>query len=366
MPFGRENKTIRSLHHKSNGYMYIYLLNASSQKVYFDNLQIIKQRANVLARMDYYPFGLQWANSDPDESASKYGHTSKEMQDREWSSTEGLDWEDFGARMYDPVVGRWWSVDPLAQSFGNVSPYASLFNNPISFIDPTGMAPEWHWEGNELVSDEGDDINTLNAFLYTNLHIQIDWQQNNWDSQTGSKTEYPHINELYNLYTGHGGSDSGTKKGKVRLSAAEIEKFGKGQFKKSEGPDFDAIGYGINAVDAANGVKTELIKYAIESGGVKAGLDATVETIGTMGKTYLTVTSAASKGLGIIGVGVTAADAYQKGTWQNHHTADVLIGLGTTFMLTGPWGWAAAGAYFIVDYGVKSYTGRSVTEHLFD
>jgi hypothetical protein len=72
-----------------NNYIFIQLINASSQKVYFDNLQIIKQRANVLARMDYYPFGLQWSNSDPDESTSKYGHTSKEMQDREWSSTEG-------------------------------------------------------------------------------------------------------------------------------------------------------------------------------------------------------------------------------------------------------------------------------------
>jgi RHS repeat-associated protein len=103
-----------------------------------------------------------------------HGHTSKEMQDLEWSSTEGLDWEDFGARMYDPVVGRWWSVDPLAQSFTNVSPYASMFNNPISFIDPTGMAPQdwvgctdekgattWRWDENikseEQAKAEGYD-----------------------------------------------------------------------------------------------------------------------------------------------------------------------------------------------------------------
>jgi RHS repeat-associated protein len=150
------------------------------------------------------------------------------MQDREWSSTEGLDWEDFGARMYDPVVGRWWSVDPLAQSFANISPYASLFNNPISFIDPTGMAPEWHWEGNDLVSDQGDDINTLNAFLFTTMNIQIDWQQNNWDSQTGSKTEYPHINALFNLYKSKGGIDGGVDAGQVRLNTTDIEGFMKG------------------------------------------------------------------------------------------------------------------------------------------
>jgi hypothetical protein len=59
-------------------------------------------------------------------------------------------------------------------------------------------------------------------------------------------------------------------------------------------------------------------------------------------------------------------DAYAKGQWQNHHTADVAIGLATTFLISGPWGWAAAGAYFLIDVGFKSYSGKSITEHLFD
>ncbi|MDD5571976.1 MAG: hypothetical protein PHD97_12570 [Bacteroidales bacterium] len=63
---------------------------------------------------------------------------------------------------------------------------------------------------------------------------------------------------------------------------------------------------------------------------------------------------------------VTGIDAYNKGQWQNHHTADIIIGLGTTFMLSGPWGWAAAGAYFVTDLTVKYYTGKSITENLFD
>lgn len=46
------------------------------------------------------------------------------------------------ARIYDPSIGRFLSADPLMEMFPNQSPYSYALNNPLSFKDPSGLAPE--------------------------------------------------------------------------------------------------------------------------------------------------------------------------------------------------------------------------------
>lgn len=78
---------------------------------------------------------MSFADSEPD---NPYKYNGKELYE-----DHGLDWYDYGARMYDPQIGRWHVVDPLASDFPSWTPYHFAHNNPIVLIDPTGMSADW-------------------------------------------------------------------------------------------------------------------------------------------------------------------------------------------------------------------------------
>jgi RHS repeat-associated protein len=68
--------------------------------------------------------------------------TKCQYNGKEFNADLGLNLLDYGARWYDPAVGRFTTVDPLASEMPGHSPYNYVFNNPIRLIDPDGRAPE--------------------------------------------------------------------------------------------------------------------------------------------------------------------------------------------------------------------------------
>ena len=121
----------------------------------------------------YYPYGLPMAEtSDGKQNEQPYKYNGKEFERK-----NGLNWMDYGARMYDAALGRFTTMDPLAEKYYGVSPYAYCGNNPINRIDPDGK----DWRVQTRYNRETKKMEytiTVNAVLYNNSSDQdIDMKQ---------------------------------------------------------------------------------------------------------------------------------------------------------------------------------------------
>ncbi|MFC1225366.1 DUF6443 domain-containing protein [Pedobacter sp. BG31] len=202
----------------TNGYTYNYNLN--------DHLGNVRLTFNVsgntivpLQKDDYYALGKKQtilAGSND----NKYLYNGKELQDE-------LDEQyDYGARYYDPIVGRWNSVDPLAELARRLTPYNYGNNNPIVMIDPDGMAAQWNDGMQRYENEKGEEVPFTEVFKEDDISYSVNFLQTsdlskqdppkkkNEKAQTGS---YTNTHKSGKKYHGKGSEERAQVSG-VRVS----------------------------------------------------------------------------------------------------------------------------------------------------
>lgn len=133
----------------------------------------------IVEENNYYPFGLKQAGYNgvvnSTNVALKYKYNGKELQDE-----LGLNMYDYGARNYDPALGRWMNIDPLAEKYTSTTPYLYAGNNPILFVDYDG-------KDYGVYFDSKSGTVTIKATYYTASGSLVSAQQaaNAWNSQSG-------------------------------------------------------------------------------------------------------------------------------------------------------------------------------------
>ena len=100
------------------------------------NRVVVNESGTAEQVTHYYPFGGIIADLSTGRDIQKYKYNGKEL-DR----MHGLDWYDYGARHFDAAIASWPTMDPLAEKYYSMSPYAYCLGNPVKFVDIGGLRP---------------------------------------------------------------------------------------------------------------------------------------------------------------------------------------------------------------------------------
>ena len=98
-----------------------------------NNRVVVNDNGDIEQTTHYYPFGAVYADAGKNPDFQKFKYTGKELD-----LTHGLNTYDHGARQNYSILGVWDRVDPLAEKYYNISPYAVCGDNPINYKDFLG------------------------------------------------------------------------------------------------------------------------------------------------------------------------------------------------------------------------------------
>ena len=135
---------------------------------------VVNQSGTIEQATDYYPYGLSFSNNNLNKN--RYLYNGKELQNQTLSS-QFFGMYDYGARYYDPVIGRWMGVDPLTERRIEWSPYTYCLNNPILRIDPNGLTDFTFDKKTGDVKQIGEKNDDPDRILKTNRKGEIKYNK---------------------------------------------------------------------------------------------------------------------------------------------------------------------------------------------
>ena len=157
---------------------------------------VATDKDNVLERNDYQPFGKRWNTASLPVSDNRDRFNGKEDQ-----SFAGLPFSDYSARMYDRERGRWLSQDPKSEDYFSSTQYGFCGNNPIRYIDPSGMAVQ-KTDSVQVIDIDPITVTTYRNNPLSNAVLLFMWSAAEWGEMWNNATG--HVNSTFNnnLVTG--------------------------------------------------------------------------------------------------------------------------------------------------------------------
>jgi len=160
---------------ENNEYRYVYqyrdhLGNVRLSYVDSNNDGSIDASTEIIEESNYYPFGMKHRGYNSNVSPNGNSVAQKwKFQGVELEESLGLDLYEMEFRNYDAAIGRFMSIDPLAEERNWLTPYNFVQNNPLIRIDPSGLLDDFHiYSDGSIVRQKTDDATDTFIFHDSN------------------------------------------------------------------------------------------------------------------------------------------------------------------------------------------------------
>ena len=309
---------------------------------------IVAHKTGTLLTVNhYYPFGLRWNGQG--SPLHKYQFGGKEYEEE-----LNLNTYDFHARQMDPVLGRFWGVDPMSSERVSFSPFNYVQNNPMSRVDPSGMLDAQYENEDAKRQDIMDDA------AYDEIGKQFYVESYVWTKGR----------DQHNYYTNHDKfkENSVLDDATIGISALGIrDQMSMKELRESLERNGIANNFqtGLGAFDIGTGMVQNLTNYAT-SGYVSKPMNdlKSKHYTAAMGKGGANM----MRGLGVLGVasfiGSSGISILQMRNYYSSGGSSPSVGIKTTLDISmggiGFFGWqgfAVSSSYFLLENGTNGFGG---------